>query len=880
MTRDRETTAKTFAVGQLDQAIVRLTIVGAVVLISIMMTFRLGLGFNPPPAFLVVVTGYFVVSLGFLGWAYHNLRHPPSERILRFKRLTYPVLDIGVNTALMVLMGPQGGLLLPVYLSVTMGNGMRAGKDALFLSQVLSVSGFTLVVAMVPFWRQNPALTAGVFIGLALIPLYVLSLINRLNRTLADLEHTNEARSRFIANMSHELRTPLHAIISTADVLKERRSTDREDLELLRMVSSSADHLLTMVNQVLDVARLDSGNMPTSDEEFELHEQLRRVRDIIAPTASSKGLDFRFSVDADLPSRVLGPRESLTQVLVNLCGNAVKFTAAGQVSLSVSRVHDAADTPHAAVLMIEVDDTGIGMSEEAIGNIFKPFTQAEDDISRSFGGTGLGLTIAYELTKLAGGDIRCRSVPGVGTHFEVVFPLTPLAVDATTATRAPVDLLVISDRTLEADERGAIVAAGFSPFVVDRKGAVRHARALAAQPDLPVVVDLDSYAGDAVTIAAGLASELSQPVRLIAWSRRLGTLRGDGSPSHGPFEVRFSNEMAQCWRALRDTYEMLLRDRDVATTADTASGRRLRVLVADDNHANRRTARMALAAAGHDVTLVADGEEALDALERDDFDVALMDMHMPNMDGLEAAKLYRHIAPDDATPIVMLTADVTDDARAAARRAGVVGFVLKPAGARDLRAAVQRYARPPVRSAAAPVEAVAERPALARNPQSDAATTTPGGTGTAATPVPAAEAAAGERIVALTDALVDPKEIRELIECGSTPAELSELVAEFATDAQRQIDLIASLHADSRYGEAREVMHSLKGSAGVIGATGVFHRMTRLERMTLSALAAQGARELAELRGIVEHTEHALIALLDGSADGASASGPERNSAR
>lgn len=824
-----------FGVGQRDQAVVRLVIVVTVMCFLLIKTALKSQPFFPPPDYLVIIVTYFFISCGLLFWSQKSLNAGNASGHSKLKRILFPVADIGITTAMMLTMEEYAGLLYPVLLSITLGNGMRAGVFALLLSQALSIIGLGLLVLSVPYWREHPSLTTGYLIGLLLIPLYILSLIRRLSRTLDDLKHTNEARSRFIANMSHELRTPLHAIISTADVLREQASQDRERADLLRMITSSADHLLMMVNQVLDVAKLESGAISTHQAPFPLMECIRKVSDMTEAQASTKGLAFNQTFDADLPDYLMGDAERLSQILINLLGNAVKFTHRGQVGLSVSRTVD----KDGEWLRLDIEDSGIGMSASALQTIYQPFTQAEADISRRYGGTGLGLTIVNDLVRLAGGHIDCRSVQNVGTHFTVMLPLEaapPVAAPAPQGAATP--LWFVAPQLPEA-LRAAMLDAGFNPTCMEPERLHSALAAGASEPPALLVIDATTWRTHTLELIRAAQAQTRVPLGVYMDQR--GALFGpDAGPA--PCRYRISPDMDRPWHRLH----ALLCDaatQDLAQTQDVAPNLRcLKVLVADDNFANRRTAEMALSSAGHEITVVGDGEAALDALENGTFDIALMDMHMPGMDGLEAARLYRHIAPPDATPIVMLTADVTEEARKSAERAGVAAFVLKPAGAQVLRETVLRHAR----ASAAPTVAAS----TAQDRDAGQAISSAGG---------------GAAVVSLSEAIIDPTELRELIACGSDPSELEALVHEFITDVFAQIDEARHLYGECRWGEAREIMHSIKGSASVIGAVGLKTRVQRLETLPIAELTAHYATQLRELGPILERTQAALLGELERS---------------
>ncbi len=272
---------------------------------------------------------------------------------------------------------------------------------------------------------------------------------------------------------------------------------------------------------------------------------------------------------------------------------------------------------------------------------------------------------------------------------------------------------------------------------------------------------------------------------------------------------------------------------DEASEADVALSRRFAVLVADDNPTNQRTAHPVWETAGHSVTVVRDGEEALDALERGIYDIALMDMHMPNMSGIEAAKMYQFLAPADLTPIVMLTADATEEAHAEAEAAKVAAFLTKPIRAKDLVAAVNRYAK----RGSEPSPAAVEPLKLEAQP-------------------------GNENVVNLADALVDPAEILQLLSFGGPSEEIAQLIEEFIADTRAQLQQVNELYEYERWSGARDIMHAIKGAAATIGAVAIAKRAAQLEKGLPDELEQRGMQEISELRGIVDRTQAALRAVL------------------
>ena len=327
--------------------------------------------------------------------------------------------DYATLAGVMTIQGRELSPLFIIYLWVTIGNGLRYGVRFLLGATALACASFAVVILANEWWRSQPYLAWGLFVGLVAIPLYQRSLLQALTKAMDDARQANEAKSRFLANMSHEFRTPLNGIVGMSDLLAGTRLTP-EQRECVDVMQASARSLLLLVEDVLDITAIESGKLQRHDAPFRLREVVRSVTTMLQPMATEKGLRFEARFGDGVPDALVGDAPHLRQVLVNLLHNAIKFTDAGAVALTVScqRVGDA---PR---MRFEVVDTGPGIPDAVKSRIFEAFEQGDPSISRRFGGTGLGTTIARTLVDLLDGSIGIEDNPGGGTRFWFELPFT------------------------------------------------------------------------------------------------------------------------------------------------------------------------------------------------------------------------------------------------------------------------------------------------------------------------------------------------------------------------------------------------------------------------------------------------------------------------
>ncbi len=301
----------------------------------------------------------------------------------------------------------------PLYLWITLGNGFRYGEKYLYIAGTLSVLGFTYVITATQFWSNHLGLSFGLLTALIVLPGYTAVLIRRLNNERQRAEKASQAKSEFLARMSHEIRTPLNGIIGTSELLKSYH-LGREAREYVNAIHTSGNTLLHLIEDILDISKIEAEKIEIEQIDFDLHTLINGTIEMLSHQAKTKQLRLTSHIDLNIPYRLTGDPLHLRQILINLLGNAIKFTHEGYIEL---RCHQLRYEKESTLIRFEVIDTGIGLSESEKTLIFDKFTQADGSTTRRFGGTGLGTSIAKQLVELMGGRIEVKSSPGVGSIF-------------------------------------------------------------------------------------------------------------------------------------------------------------------------------------------------------------------------------------------------------------------------------------------------------------------------------------------------------------------------------------------------------------------------------------------------------------------------------
>ncbi|MEV4782420.1 response regulator [Burkholderia sp. LMU1-1-1.1] len=665
-------------------------------------------------------------------------------------------------------------------------------------------------------------------------------------------EAANRAKSEFVANMSHEIRTPMNAVLGMAYLLGNTTLTTQQR-KYLNMVKVSGQSLLGILNDVLDFSKIEARHMELSPVEFSLDDTMNSLATMMTMNAGDKELELAISVEPSVPKRLRGDSMRLQQILVNLAGNAIKFTEQGEVVVGVEL--DARDE-HGALLRFEVRDTGIGMTEHQLAQLFNAFSQGDQSITRRFGGTGLGLAITKRLIELMGGQIAVHSTPGQGSSFFFSLPFDVLP-ERPEERRKPalgeLRLLVADDSRTSRELIAKLIRAwGWQADEVDSGAAALERFRLGLETERAydvVLADWHMPGMDGLATAKGIraaAPDKKQPIVVMVNAFARDRMEEISNAPEADVVLVKPITSSNLFDALHQAL-VTKADASVQAAADQGIDGSLggmHFLLVEDNLLNQAVARGILELGGATLDVVDNGQQAVDRMSEHPglYDLVLMDMQMPVMDGFTATRLLRQELKL-TLPIIAMTAGVLESERERSLEAGITDFIPKPIEVEEMLAVLQKHlprktAKPAPTPAAAPAPVAAPMPAAPAEASAPApAPVRAGAPSPAHAPVKlvSSPAPAGEASAFNVDSLmrvmgrdakgraVMVKMVRGAIDSGMEPVEQ-------ADQALRE----------GRPRDAARLFHGLRGAVGVLGAR-------RLIQATIDAETAISEEREGEL---------------------------------
>ena len=777
---------------ELSQVLTRFA-VGVVITLYAAITISLG---AEAPRLMVMLAVAWIIGIAI---SIHFLLSPQD----RLVRRSIAICSDAIALSLLInLGGHTAAIFFPIYIWMILGNGFRFGVAYMYLSMAANAVCFLIMVANTAYWKNDWQFSAGLLIAIVAIPIYTSSLIMKLQNATAEAKAAGKAKNEFLSMISHELRTPLNAILGLAQISRVNASGAQER-QNAAFTEISANRLKRMLDAILKFQAVEGGTAHINKVDFNLLDILNETEAILAPLAAKKRIKLAFRFRTAIPELLRSDPDILQTLIINIAGNAIKYTEEGFVTVELMLL-----MTHETKLRVEIHDSGPGIEGDLGSRIFEQFTRHLPARVNDEGGVGLGLSLCKSLIELMHGEIGFESQLGEGScfWFEVPFDDQPASssgrtsgaaalfgVDPSSLTSLPQELEILGDVESEAVLSGAP----------------------GDGPDLTVLIANQTGINDQETerLKKYIRSAPHQPLIVVDhWGNETRDLALQASAI-----VCSADRITPDLIATAAKWQRRNRDAELKV-ADPGFRSPRTVLVADDDQMNREVTCRMLALDGHKTVEVPTGEAAVEKLLSEEIDIAILDVNMPDLDGVEACKTYLSaVDPAFAAKIIGLTADISEPTRLRCLAAGMTQVLTKPLSLGELRASLST-----------------EAPDAAKPPVT------------------------GED--ARHNGAVDCKRISLLVEMFGEEALKADLLPNFEKETASRIEQIQTLVEESRISDVQALLHAIKSSATTIGATQLAKTVTLIEENTAdrthpsgNALETELVNFMTSCKTLLEH---------------------------